>query len=160
MNISDLVKIRRAQRGSVMLEFALSLPVFLAILLSGIELLRVSFKIAQFDHAVYQAGRYASLGFVEPPNGSPSQDYAIESVKTQIQNASGVEVGQFSICPVDDCTQNSRGNEGSAAPQWISIRATAYINLFSDRFQLPYTSRTLVRNEPRFTLTSSSIQRP
>ncbi len=132
------------QKGGVLLEFALTVPLFLTIVLTAAELIRGGFQYAMLQHAVHRASRYAALGYKE------SGMTATESVLYKINQLSGMQVENsgFTICPASEypCNANSRGGSES----WMRLEARVQLHLAFGGINPVLKADAVFRNEPKW----------
>jgi len=142
-----------AEKGAALVEFALSFPFFMLLLLGAIDLMRVSYVFANLNVGVLRAGRYASLGFAEDPSDPTAN---VDAVRNKIEEYSRVQLTDFRICPdaskdatcIADPAQNNRGNRN----EWIFLKASSNVPVFFGAMNLNLSSSDLIRNEPNFLL--------
>lgn len=134
-----------AQSGTIMVEYAIALPVFLMILFLGIESTRLAFASANLQNALNRGGRYATLGYHN--NGDIT---GVDSVRAKIAELSGytIDPQDFEICKAGTNVCNTRGTEG----EWIQIRAAADIPVLLGIQTIKLSAGSLVKNEPNFAL--------
>ena len=133
---------RRSQKGSLALEFALTLPVFLAIILTGTELVRASIDASTLHHAMQRVGRYVALG-----NTIDGYD-EIESAYIVLQELSNLEIQEsdFRICVYNepDCDESTIGGMGD----WLTIKASTPFKAAFGLLEFKINSDTLIQQVP------------
>ena len=140
-----------SEAGSVVIECAVTFPVFSSIIFAGIVAVNVAHQAIILQNATDHASRYAALGYILPGDSD-----GIDSVRARIQTLAGFELddGAFSVCKVApgnthcDGASNTRGGEN----EWILIQARKTIPVFAGIGNITISASTTAPNEPGFTL--------
>ena len=131
-------------RGSIMIEVACTVPIFLVMVLLGIESVRIGFITASIRLAANNGARYAALNRSEP--GLPSREHSIASViarSTTVPLSLGTNI---QICPAP---QTSCGQSYAGGPmQFITINIRYTLRTAFGALAIPLRTTTVTRNEP------------
>jgi Flp pilus assembly protein TadG len=102
---------RRRSRGQALVEFALIIPIFLAVVLALIEGAYYAFTLNSLDRAVQEGGRHAAI--VPPPIGTGAA--TVTAVQNRVRDrAIGLTVAPASVtvamtqCATSPCSFTTR----------------------------------------------------
>ena len=139
--------------GASFIEFAITLPVFLIIIIIGEEIVRLAFAHASLTHAISRAGRYASLGF-----GSDTDD-PVQTVRDLIDELyspglpsaeeTGVTDSFFKMCVESRDCEASEYSRGAQA-QWVYIEVNVPTSILMIEDLIPLKASIVIQNEPKF----------
>ena len=136
----------RSDRGSAYLELAVTLPSFILIVVSGVEMARLAYSDQSLSNAVHRSARFAAVN-----GGTKGQ----ADVKLLIENFLGHQLpaGSNPVIERDTaingtstslCAQNTKlGCPGD----WMSVSASDNIKLLGGLYHLTLTSKAVYRNE-------------
>jgi len=117
-------KNRTSQRGQSLLEFAMTLPLLLLIVLGVIEFGRAYFQYNTLSKAVRQGARYMSMHAYDPIELTRTQNITVYGNRegTGSPCLPGLAAGNITITPRNPDTGASRTNP----PRWIRVGVTGY----------------------------------
>ncbi len=153
MRLSKLV----CAKGTTLIEASLVLPVFFLILISGIDLLRVSYVAVSLQWATDQGARYASLGQTGTHCGVNHNQLCSsreEAIRAYIEQKSRLNIAQsqFNICPAQptsaSCTAGIHSAGGNNS--WVYLSVTHPVTLILGGIQIPLAASSLTKSEPHF----------
>lgn len=131
----------RSNRGSALLEAAVSFPVLLTVILGMTDLMQVSIAAVRMEHAVVYAGREASIGVGRDANCDGGTDV----IKSLLESSAGIAItaSDFKLCPVNsvDCS----GERGDPL-QWMTLTASAEVQSILGKRRIQ--AGTMFRNMP------------
>jgi hypothetical protein len=93
-------KLRRCDRGSVAVEYALGLPIFLTLVLGIFDLGGVYFATILLEGGLREAARYGVTGNLEP--GVTKEEKILETINTHGAGFVQVEAGELSTLVYKD----------------------------------------------------------
>lgn len=144
-----------------MAETAISLLVFIAIILGGVDLLIVGFRVATTQYALNVTGRWATLGrrIEDPPSSGTFLNREQSIVKRVRDDAAkyGVDLSQadFEICPSTgcacsgvDCGWLPANWDAGGANDTITIRCRNLFGAFRNSIFPRISVSTVIRREP------------
>jgi len=119
-------KNRTSQRGQSLLEFAMTLPLLLLIVLGVIEFGRAYFQYNTLSKAVRQGARYMSMHAYDPIELTRAQNIAIYGNRegTGSPCLPGLGVGNITITPRNPDTAG--GASRTNPPRWVTVGVTGY----------------------------------
>ena len=146
-----LFRSSKNQRGSTMLEFAFSIPVFLLLLIGLIDLGRVSYTAVAMQFALNKAGRFISVGqLMTDPNDPTVTLNRLQSLQTKISEIGSTygvsfETGDMRFCLVNnpDCTTDTIAGSGG----FFTITIQKNVPMIFNSIDLPLRQTILVKNE-------------
>ena len=127
-----------------MVEVTITLPIFLFVLLLGVETLRLSFTTVTLQHAAMRGVRYASLLRTPCCGGSRADD-----IKQQVvQFATGVPLtrNNIQICPVSNL--RCGGAEAGTPGETVALMITQPFRFLGRGLTMPVSVSAVARNEP------------
>ena len=136
---------QRRERGSIMVEAAATAPLFIILLLMGIETVRLSYSTLSLQYAANTGVRYASL--MTAPMGITRED-AVRAA-TRAATLIPFQNSHLNMCLASNpnCTTPDLGNPGDS----VLLRIRFPFQFLGGLFTLPITVSAVARNEP-FTL--------
>ncbi len=137
---------RRLERGSVIVEAAATAPLFILLLLMGIETVRLSYSTLSLQYAANTGIRYASL--MTAPTGQ-TREQAVRAT-TRAATLIPYQSNDLTLCLASDllstgsCSPNNLGNTGDE----IAMRIAFPFRFLGGLVTLPITVTAVARNEP------------
>ena len=119
-------KNRTSQQGQSLLEFAMTLPLLLLIVLGVIEFGRAYFQYNTLSKAVRQGARYMSMHAYDPIELTRAQNIAIYGNRegTGSPCLPGLAAGNITITPRNPDT--AQGASRTNPPRWVRVEITGY----------------------------------
>ena len=141
-----------SMRGQTMVEFALVLVIFLFLIFAVIDFGRLFFVQMEVQHAVHEAGRFASTGNHLPNPNNPGQNLsrANSIIATAEQGVGGMDISGIQISTLGGGT-GSAGGPGDTVTISLTTNLTLMTPMVSRLFpngQYTFTSSTTFKNEP------------
>ena len=126
-----------------MVEFAITLPLFLLIVIGLSELALIHYNKVLLQHSVVASGRWAILGQTTPPDDRITS-IKLRVVKESEQAGVPVKVNEVSVCPLTNlsCPGNNPGLPGD----FIRIEAKKKMHLLG-LYPMTLTVSAVVKNE-------------
>ena len=140
---------QRSNRGSIMVEFVVALPIFAIVLFVGMQLALVAFKAASLNFVLTKGARWAILG--ETTNG----DSRLVSIENKIKEFAGTYNISLSDQEVYVCPPNTpyclSGEEntfnGGPQGEYVQYSARIPVATFFGSIRLQLAASTLGKNE-------------
>lgn len=145
-------KVRRAQQGQSLVEFALILPMFCLLIFGFADMGRLFFVEMDLQNAVRQAGRYASTGnhLADPNNPGQNLSRVQSIINTATAAAAGVQVTGIQINSLNGGANNA-GGPGDTVTISIASTLTLMTPIVAHFFtngQYNFTVSVSFKNEP------------
>lgn len=151
---------RRAERGAALVEFSLSFPVYIAVVLGIAALVRISFINVTLQYVVTKVGREISLGTYNNPIIYPNPRVAIQNAVVAQAASFGVSVNPSSVnvCSLSDtvnCLPNdpSASTGASTAPlsipgDWLYLELSQPVSAMYFAWPITVQASVILKNEP------------
>ena len=127
-----------------MIEATFTLPVFLFVMLFGVETMRLAFTTVTLQHAANRGVRYASL--LIAPGGGITRAQDIKQRIIDYSVGVPVQTGNIHICPVTNLSCG--GSSPGVAGETIAIRVNQPFSFLGGLFTLPIAVTAVAKNEP------------
>jgi len=139
-----------SRRGQSLVEFALTVPLFLLLVFGVLDFGRLFFTQMTVQHAVRQAGRFAVTGrHLTDGQGTPLT--RVNSIKQVVQqSAPSIQSGDIQISSVNGGT-GSAGGPSDTMTISVTYRLqiiTPLVAPFFPNGEYAFTARTTFKNEP------------
>lgn len=137
---------KRSETGAALLEMAVTLPLFLLVLLGMCELALTHYHKVMLNHAMIRTGRWALLGNTLPGNDRP-QSIKLKGVEESGRAGVPVPLDSIQVCPLTNlaCGGSDAGKPG----EFIRIQAVRKVRLFWI-YPVDLEASAVVKNEYYF----------
>ncbi len=155
MSSSTKKSFQAGERGATMVEAALSVQVFILVIVIAIELGMASYQSAALNYAVSQGTRWATLN---QTIGAMNRKDSIENKVQELARPYGLALqpGNIEVClaadldpNTDTCaTEKAETPGGKVKEEYIQIKANYPSSLLFGAYQVDLTAKAFGRNEP------------
>ncbi|RIL10104.1 MAG: hypothetical protein DCC75_05090 [Proteobacteria bacterium] len=140
------------ERGGIVVESAVSIMFAAAMILGGLDLVRLVYHSASMQYVLSRAARWGSLGQVMPNPANPAVNLSREESIRHQMNLMGDLVGlnfsdaTITICPEthSNCSPNNAGGPNESFVIKVSKPTSILLNVSS----VTLTAEAVGRNEP------------
>lgn len=142
---------RAGDRGATFVEFAMSIPVFLTMILSILDLARVSYQAVSLQFVLQRVARFAVVqSSIGTARFNDVQNYLIQEAG---RYGIDLSAAQFQICPVEmsssgSCTSASFASNPGDAEQFVLVNISKSLQLFFPNRSITVRANVVVKNEP------------
>lgn len=135
-------------RGTVIIEAAVTLPLFLFMMMSLVDFMRIGFATANLQNAAHRMSRCVAVGY--PTCSRSSAVATANATRLELESMAGISIANsaFRLCEIDSlagtCAQPSAGNFGP--DNWMLLEAAGQLSTIWGQY--PVRVSSVFRNEP------------